>query len=99
MSRRVGVTTLMRAGHSHRHRPPVSAGAGSLEPPAPACSPCQPPAALLRHQRFPEADSMSEAQTPDAALLRLLATMARLRDPVAGCPWDQVQNFATIAPY
>jgi ATP diphosphatase len=25
--------------------------------------------------------------------------MARLRDPAGGCPWDQVQDFATIAPY
>ena len=33
------------------------------------------------------------------AIARLLATMAALRDPVAGCPWDQVQTFATIAPY
>jgi MazG family protein len=30
---------------------------------------------------------------------RLLEIMARLRDPVSGCPWDQVQTFATIAPY
>jgi tetrapyrrole methylase family protein/MazG family protein/ATP diphosphatase len=30
---------------------------------------------------------------------RLLAIMARLRDPDAGCPWDQEQTFATIAPY
>ena len=30
---------------------------------------------------------------------RLLEIMARLRDPAAGCPWDQVQTFATIAPY
>jgi len=29
----------------------------------------------------------------------LLALMARLRDPVAGCPWDLEQSFATIAPY
>ena len=29
----------------------------------------------------------------------LLAVMARLRDPVAGCPWDVRQNFATIGPY
>jgi len=29
----------------------------------------------------------------------LLAIMARLRDPVAGCPWDIEQDFATIAPY
>jgi len=25
--------------------------------------------------------------------------MARLRDPQAGCEWDRVQTFATIAPY
>jgi nucleoside triphosphate diphosphatase len=25
--------------------------------------------------------------------------MARLRDPVSGCPWDLEQDFATIAPY
>jgi MazG family protein len=30
---------------------------------------------------------------------RLLAIMARLRDPQQGCPWDREQNFATIAPY
>ena len=30
---------------------------------------------------------------------RLIAIMARLRDPVTGCPWDQQQTFATIAPY
>jgi tetrapyrrole methylase family protein/MazG family protein/ATP diphosphatase len=30
---------------------------------------------------------------------RLLAIMARLRDPADGCPWDQQQSFATIAPY
>jgi nucleoside triphosphate diphosphatase len=33
------------------------------------------------------------------ALDRLLAIMARLRDPVAGCEWDREQTFATIAPY
>jgi len=32
-------------------------------------------------------------------LERLLAIMARLRDPVSGCPWDLEQTFATIAPY
>jgi ATP diphosphatase len=36
---------------------------------------------------------------PEAALRRLLAIMAKLRDPVSGCPWDRVQTFATIAPY
>ncbi|WP_439138385.1 nucleoside triphosphate pyrophosphohydrolase [Roseicyclus sp.] len=30
---------------------------------------------------------------------RLRAIMARLRDPVTGCPWDVEQDFATIAPY
>ena len=30
---------------------------------------------------------------------RLLAIMARLRDPVNGCEWDVAQTFATIAPY
>ncbi|MBL8665279.1 MAG: nucleoside triphosphate pyrophosphohydrolase [Candidatus Odyssella sp.] len=30
---------------------------------------------------------------------RLLAIMARLRDPERGCPWDREQSFATIAPY
>ena len=30
---------------------------------------------------------------------RLLAIMARLRDPDRGCPWDREQNFGTIAPY
>jgi nucleoside triphosphate diphosphatase len=29
----------------------------------------------------------------------LLRVMARLRDPETGCPWDQMQSFATIAPY
>ncbi|PZW51070.1 ATP diphosphatase [Humitalea rosea] len=41
---------------------------------------------------------MAEPTPPDAALLRLLAIMARLRAP-DGCPWDQVQDFASIAPY
>jgi uncharacterized protein YabN with tetrapyrrole methylase and pyrophosphatase domain len=30
---------------------------------------------------------------------RLIAIMARLRDPAAGCPWDLEQDFASIAPY
>ncbi len=34
-----------------------------------------------------------------AGLARLTAIMARLRDPLAGCPWDTAQTFATIAPY
>lgn len=34
-----------------------------------------------------------------AAIARLAAIMARLRDPETGCPWDVEQSFATIAPY
>ncbi len=30
---------------------------------------------------------------------RLLAIMAKLRDPDGGCEWDLAQDFATIAPY
>ncbi|AXI82622.1 nucleoside triphosphate pyrophosphohydrolase [Xylella taiwanensis] len=29
----------------------------------------------------------------------LLSIMARLRDPIRGCPWNLKQDFATIAPY
>lgn len=36
---------------------------------------------------------------PQSPLDRLLAIMARLRDPVRGCEWDLAQSFATIAPY
>jgi ATP diphosphatase len=32
-------------------------------------------------------------------LEQLRDIMARLRDPNGGCTWDQVQTFATIAPY
>ncbi len=32
-------------------------------------------------------------------IARLLAVMARLRDPDGGCPWDLEQSFETIAPY
>ena len=41
----------------------------------------------------------SAALSPTSATERLLAIMARLRDPVTGCEWDSVQTFATIAPY
>jgi ATP diphosphatase len=47
------------------------------------------------------ADTRSDALVRDPAggLARLIEIMARLRDPEAGCPWDIVQTFATIAPY
>ena len=37
-----------------------------------------------------------DAAPPIAGLIRI---MARLRDPVGGCPWDVQQDFASIAPY
>ena len=40
---------------------------------------------------------MSEAETPD--ITPLADIMARLRNPVGGCPWDVEQDFASIAPY
>jgi MazG family protein len=50
---------------------------------------------------------MSEAEptarqpktTAELATSALLDLMARLRDPVNGCPWDREQTFATIAPF
>jgi uncharacterized protein YabN with tetrapyrrole methylase and pyrophosphatase domain len=43
-----------------------------------------------------EATMSDEQQRP---IDRLLAIMARLRDPHSGCPWDKEQTFSTIAPY
>jgi nucleoside triphosphate diphosphatase len=50
---------------------------------------------------MPEDRSLPDAllHDPDGGMPRLLAIMARLRDPVRGCPWDVEQDFATIAPY
>nr|WP_210336102.1 nucleoside triphosphate pyrophosphohydrolase [Rhodomicrobium udaipurense] len=42
---------------------------------------------------------MDVPSSAEAQLLRLIAIMARLRDPERGCPWDVKQSFATIAPY
>lgn len=40
------------------------------------------------------------AALPDEpAIERLIAVMAKLRDPDGGCPWDLEQTFETIAPY
>ena len=44
----------------------------------------------------PEADA-SQIRSP--GIERLMAIMARLRDPVNGCEWDTAQSFASIAPY
>lgn len=45
---------------------------------------------------MPPSAPSTEAETE---LRRLLAVMAALRDPATGCPWDNVQDFDTIAPY
>ena len=37
--------------------------------------------------------------TSPTSLAGLVEIMRRLRDPVTGCEWDQVQSFETIAPY
>jgi nucleoside triphosphate diphosphatase len=36
---------------------------------------------------------------PSSDIQRLIEIMVALRDPATGCPWDIVQNFASIAPY
>ncbi|MBV9967200.1 MAG: nucleoside triphosphate pyrophosphohydrolase, partial [Alphaproteobacteria bacterium] len=44
-------------------------------------------------------DRINKTRSGTRPIDRLLAIMARLRDPQQGCPWDREQNFATIAPY
>lgn len=41
---------------------------------------------------------MSAPETGDP-LARLVAIMARLRDPDSGCPWDRTQTWDTIVPH
>ena len=41
---------------------------------------------------------MTDAPDP-RPIDRILAIMARLRDPDHGCPWDREQTFESIAPY
>jgi len=36
---------------------------------------------------------------PEPELRRLLDVMEALRHPDTGCPWDKIQDYATIAPY
>lgn len=47
----------------------------------------------------PPDDTPREDLPPGPPIARLLAVMARLRDPDGGCPWDLEQSFETIAPY
>jgi nucleoside triphosphate diphosphatase len=50
---------------------------------------------------LPHSDDASDqfVRDPQGGIARLLEIMRRLRDPVAGCPWDIAQDFASIAPY
>jgi MazG family protein len=42
---------------------------------------------------------VTESTEAERATSALLTLMARLRDPLTGCPWDREQTFATVAPY
>jgi MazG family protein len=42
---------------------------------------------------------VSSNQSGTGKVQQLLEIMERLRDPERGCPWDQEQDFSTIAPY
>jgi nucleoside triphosphate diphosphatase len=62
----------------------------------------------LAYSRFGENDvsevnlgarQATEFDAPMQAIALLLQVMARLRDPLHGCPWDIEQNFASVAPY
>ncbi len=59
---------------------------------------CQPRKSNQHHSRGPLMTANPDLQNRQA-MDRLIAIMATLRDPVAGCEWDLAQNFATIAPY
>lgn len=42
---------------------------------------------------------MSDLPDTSPHIETLQSIMARLRDPIRGCPWNLEQDFATIAPY
>ncbi|RMD77881.1 MAG: nucleoside triphosphate pyrophosphohydrolase [Gammaproteobacteria bacterium] len=46
-----------------------------------------------------EAPEKAPGEAPEEALRRVLAVMARLRDPEGGCPWDREQDFASLVPH
>lgn len=54
----------------------------------------QPP----QHEFSPD-EALTAHGSPIVAISRILAIMARLRNPVSGCDWDRAQTFVTIAPY
>jgi len=57
---------------------------------------------MSSHDEPPSGDAaLPSAAAPDPALALsdLLEVMRRLRDPLAGCPWDLAQDFASIAAH
>lgn len=46
-----------------------------------------------------EPRGLHDSSMPTDPVARLLYIMARLRDPVRGCPWDLKQSYSTIVPY
>jgi ATP diphosphatase len=46
-----------------------------------------------------EDQSKTDVAVSAADIMALVDVMARLRDPVTGCPWDIAQDFASIAPF
>jgi nucleoside triphosphate diphosphatase len=47
----------------------------------------------------PTDPTVPAAPAAEREIARLLWVMKRLRDPETGCPWDRVQDFASIAPF
>ena len=47
----------------------------------------------------PRDGSQRDLGAPEGALADLVAVVARLRDPEAGCPWDLEQTHASLVPY
>ena len=44
-------------------------------------------------------DELNRDETAMAELAELIAVVARLRDPLRGCPWDLEQTHASLVPY
>lgn len=85
-----------------RSRRPKSAGAGRAKTESKASrakSRSKAPRAKARSRpaRRKASDPLQDARA--APIDRLLAVMARLRDPTRGCPWDLEQSFRTIVPH
>jgi nucleoside triphosphate diphosphatase len=53
----------------------------------------------MAQRAIPSQREQAPMTMPTPSLDRLLAIMARLRDPARGCEWDVAQTFSTIAPY